>query len=164
MRSASRFLIGLVLVAGAASGCGSQPDASPATQPAASTPTQSVAPSSTSAASGPTCDPQQLTAVLDSLVPDDTVPLTSVTVDACRDGFVQLVAVRDQSGCPPSGTAGNPCTEPQRMWLKYADGAWTVLDVGTGIGCDPTDLAPSITEACAALYPATEPTDPLYRP
>jgi hypothetical protein len=100
---------------------------------------------------------------VDKLVADGTNHVVvRVTVAACRNGFVQLLATGDESGCAPDGTVGHVCSEPQPMWLKDVGGVWTLVAVGTGLGCEPPGglivMEPSITEACKELYPSPDPT------
>jgi hypothetical protein len=77
---------------------------------------------------------------------------TSVHVDACRNGYAEVVVTFDQSRCP---TPGVECRDNQQVWLHDADGSWTLVDMGTGIGCSPEEMTSSIEAACAALEGGT---------
>jgi hypothetical protein len=113
-------------------------------------PTTTEAPSP----SGASCAPEVLLPVVAGLFPQNAQwNPTGVTVDVCRGGYVQLVALLDQSACP---TEGVDCRDNQQVWLKDVEGVWTFLDAGTGIGCQPEEVSPSIKDACAAF--GTTPT------
>ena len=167
MRLAAQLSFGFVLLVVSAAGCGSAPQAiTPVTSGEATTPASPATASSTSTIASPTkasCDPKDLVGVVDKLVTDGTNKhvVVSVTVGACRNGFVQLLATGDQSGCAPDGTVGHVCSEPQPMWLKDVGGVWTLVGSGTGIGCEPPGgiivMEPEITEACRALWPPPGP-------
>jgi hypothetical protein len=132
---------------------GASPSAAPVTDENASTTVAGTSASLTTmeapSPAAASCAPDALLAVVAGLFPENPEwNPTAVTVDACRAGYVQLVAVLDQSACP---TEGVDCRDNQRAWLRDVDGVWTLLDIGTGIGCQPEDVSPSIEVACAAL-------------
>jgi hypothetical protein len=74
---------------------------------------------------------------------------TTVNVEVCQAGFVQLVAVMNQEDCP---TPGVSCRDDPKVWLQDVDGIWTYLATGTGIGCSQGEIrSPTIEAACMGL-------------
>ncbi len=161
MRLAALLTFGFVVFVVSSAGCGSAPRAITRVTPGeATTPASPAIASSTSTIASLTkasCDPKDLVGVVNKLVTDGSNKhvVESVTVGACRNGFVQLLRTGDLSGCAPDGTMGHVCSEPQPMWLKDVGGVWTLVATGTGIGCEPPGgiiaMEPEITEACRAL-------------
>lgn len=140
------------------------PATTPPTQPAPSTESTAVTSTPTSTATSTAtsvplmepCDEASLFAAVAALFPDRVpAPFTSVTIDACRGGFAQVVAIADQSTC---ATVGQECHDSQQFWFEDVAGVWTFLDSGTGISCNTGEMSPPIEPACAAF--ATAEPDP----
>lgn len=102
------------------------------------------------------CDPAVLLEAVRAAIPSTW---TSVTVSSCRDGFVRLVAIADQSACP----SGTECRENVLVWMEDVDGEWTFLASGTELGCDPDQISPVIEEACAVFLAPTGLVGPVMR-
>lgn len=77
---------------------------------------------------------------------------TAVNVNACRNGYAEVVVILDQSRCP---TPGVECRDNQRAWLHDIGGSWRLVDIGTGVGCSPEEITPTLEAACAALAATT---------
>ena len=101
------------------------------------------------------CDPAVLLTAVEAAIP---AGWASITVDGCRDGFVKLVAIADQSACPTPG-----CRENQPVIMQDVDGVWTFVAAGSGLGCTPDEMDPSIEEACATLSGPTSLVGPVMR-
>lgn len=103
-------------------------------------------------ASAPSCEPSSFVPLLQATYDDPGAGLTVVDarVERCRDGYAQVFAVPDDAACEP-GVGGR--FESEQVFLRAADGAWTILASGTGLTCDEED-DPALAEACRALgYP-----------
>ncbi len=124
------------------------PSVSPAPPPVGATDT---APSVTIVATPAiaSCASADLLGAVRALHPDNTDwDPTSVDTNACRNGYAEVVVVFDESRCP---TPGVECRDNQRVWLRDLDGAWVVVDEGTGVGCSTGEITPTLEAACAAL-------------
>jgi len=58
----------------------------------------------------------------------------------------------------PDATVCKPgiehCYDTVRVWLHLDGGEWKILDAGTGISCEDSDLSAVMRPACEALgYP-----------
>lgn len=152
-RRGTTLLVTLAILAAVIVGCGQQPlsdtnttttsASAPLSSPTTSASTTSVSPTTTLPVVAATCAPENLRRAIDVLVPSAEFPVREVKVYACRGGIAWVVVMRD------------PGTENQPMWLKVVDRSWTLVGVGTGIGCGtgPFDSpgSPAMTQACAVL-------------
>jgi hypothetical protein len=114
----------------------------------------SAAPTSTSTSpAASACEPQAFLPVLKAAFDNTAEELRVVRVDVrrCRNGYAQVVAVPDTSVCKPGI---EHCYDSVQVWLRLDDGEWKILNSGTGISCEDTDLSPTLRPACRALgYP-----------
>ena len=133
-RSTAATVLALtVLLAGCGSGADSTP---PVTTPVAAA-----------------CAPEAFLPVLGAAMdnPAEELRVVRVNVDRCRGGYAQVVAVPDTTVCKPGI---EHCYDSVRVWLHRVDGEWQILDSGTGISCDDTEISPTLLPACKALgYP-----------
>jgi hypothetical protein len=73
-----------------------------------------------------------------------TMPVVSITLTRCRNGYALLSA-------HPAGNAESP--NVFLVW-RSATQSWETLDLGTGIDCAGSPIGPKLTAACKALgYP-----------
>ena len=96
------------------------------------------------------CEPEAFLPVLQEAFDDDAAGLRVVAarVERCANGFAQVFAVPDQSGCT-AGVSG--CFENEQVFLRAAGPRWSIVTSGTGIGCDDADAEPAFREVCDGL-------------
>ncbi len=63
-------------------------------------------------------------------------------VAACRNGYARVFAVSKKV---------DPPVEGDQLFLRYANGAWHVIDRGASIDCGDSNLKPETATACRAL-------------
>ena len=149
------LLASAVLLAVAATGCGSSGEERSAGAPASTAAPATTSASSATAASTTTtasaaanrCSNGVLLQAAQRALRESgsTVTIGSITLTRCRNGYALL------SAHPASGTLESP-----NVFLAWDPGrqAWETLDLGTGIDCAGSPLGPKLTEACKALgYP-----------
>ena len=111
----------------------------------------STAPATTPVASA--CAPEAFLPVLGAAMdnPAEELRVVRVDVDRCSGGYAQVIAVPDTTVCKPGI---EHCYDSVHVWLHDVDGTWTILDSGTGISCEDTEISPTLLPACKALgYP-----------
>lgn len=97
-----------------------------------------------------TCEPRSILPVLKASIDDESINLRISTVEVlrCRNGYAEVMAVPDNADCQPGVGF---CYDSARVFLGRDDDEWSILDVGTGIGCEDADLTEDLIAACEAL-------------
>lgn len=96
--------------------------------------------------SAPSCNAEDmLTAVRRELPIGSPLIWESVSIQECQNGYARVYAH------PGNVPAGSNVEDSEQVFLKYAEGEWTVITSGTGIACTDSDLSPELRQACVGL-------------
>ena len=96
--------------------------------------------------SAPSCNAEEMLAAVRRELPIGS-PLIweSVSIQECQNGYARVYAH------PGNVPAGSHVEDSEQVFLKDAEGEWTVITSGTGITCTDSDLWPELREACVGL-------------
>jgi len=128
---ARRAWVALLAVV-AVAGCGSGGGETPAT------------------AAGATCDSAAFLPVLQASLDNDATKLhiAEANVRRCQKGYAEVAAVPDNAACKPGVEY---CYDTATVFLEAIGDEWTILDVGTGVSCQDSDLSDKLRTACESL-------------
>jgi hypothetical protein len=87
------------------------------------------------------CQPEDFEDVIQAEIDESGSPveLEGVDVDRCQDGFARVGAVPTKDNF-----------ETEQFFLRY-ERAWTIVNYGTGITCEDSDLDADTREVCERL-------------
>jgi hypothetical protein len=117
-------------------------------------------PATTTAPAAADCSPGSFLPLLKETYDDPASKLEVVEakVRRCRNGYAQVFAVPDPEACNRDAAH---CFETEQVFLALEDGAWTIVDSGTGLACASENDA-ELTEVCRGLgYPDLD--TPLFQ-
>ena len=96
--------------------------------------------------SAPSCNAEDmLTAVRRELPIGSPLIWESVSIQECQNGYARVYAH------PGNAPAGSHVEDGEQVFLKHAEGEWSVITSGTGIVCTDSDLWPELRQACVGL-------------